>query len=257
MSTTNPQGTHRAITRFEPGTRTLNEITQDLNDAVSTLGDKIVRTKTVGGQQISYIPWYIGARLLTAYAPGWKYEITSVHMNSVGLCMTVRLLLVCSDGEFHRDASGWEIANVTSYGDPSSNAEGMALKRAAAKFHLGLGLYQKKQGQGQSGQPQHSGAQTQNSGQGAFVTPKQLGLIGVTCKELGIDPNTESLAYMKKETEDFTTREASTFITHLKAIQAGTETFAGYVVEGQTVPPAPPSRPSNAALPVSDDDIPF
>jgi hypothetical protein len=29
------------------------------------------------------------------------------------------------------------------YGDPSSNAEAMALKRAAAKFGLGLYLYQK------------------------------------------------------------------------------------------------------------------
>jgi hypothetical protein len=30
------------------------------------------------------------------------------------------------------------------YGDPSSNAEGMALKRAAAKFGLGLYLYHKE-----------------------------------------------------------------------------------------------------------------
>jgi hypothetical protein len=35
------------------------------------------------------------------------------------------------------------IEELRGYGDPSSNAEAMALKRAASKFGLGLYLYQK------------------------------------------------------------------------------------------------------------------
>jgi hypothetical protein len=47
---------------------------------------------------------------------------------------------------FYREATGTEEEpdeDEKMYGDPSSNAEAMALKRAAAKFGLGLYLYQK------------------------------------------------------------------------------------------------------------------
>ncbi|MGC9506191.1 hypothetical protein [Baaleninema sp.] len=48
-----------------------------------------------------------------------------------------------ADGMVVRHATGTEELNCNSYGDPSSNAESMAFRRAAAKFGLGLYLYQK------------------------------------------------------------------------------------------------------------------
>jgi hypothetical protein len=48
-----------------------------------------------------------------------------------------------AEGLVWREASGYEFLNCDSYGDTSSNAEAMALKRAAAKFGVGIGLYDK------------------------------------------------------------------------------------------------------------------
>jgi hypothetical protein len=49
----------------------------------------------------------------------------------------------CLEGVVYREATGQEEEETTSYGDSSSNAESMALRRAAAKFGLGLYLYDK------------------------------------------------------------------------------------------------------------------
>jgi hypothetical protein len=49
----------------------------------------------------------------------------------------------CAQGVVFREAPGTEDEELKGYGNPSSNAEAIALKRAAAKFGLGLYLYQK------------------------------------------------------------------------------------------------------------------
>ena len=46
-----------------------------------------------------------------------------------------------SPGEKDREATGQEDETLEAYGDSSSNAESMALRRAAAKFGLGIALY--------------------------------------------------------------------------------------------------------------------
>lgn len=48
-----------------------------------------------------------------------------------------------ADGSFSREATGCELLDCGSYGDPVSNAEAMAFRRAAAKFGLGRSLYDK------------------------------------------------------------------------------------------------------------------
>jgi hypothetical protein len=55
--------------------------------------------------------------------------------------MTVRLTIQCAEGTVYREATGQEDETLDSYGDSSSNAESMALRRASAKFGLGLALY--------------------------------------------------------------------------------------------------------------------
>ena len=55
--------------------------------------------------------------------------------------MIVRLSIPSSEGVVYREATGQEDEDLESYGNSSSNAESMALRRAAAKFGLGLSLY--------------------------------------------------------------------------------------------------------------------
>ena len=67
--------------------------------------------------------------------------------------LTGRLTIPTAEGNIYREATGTEELKRTdketgdilelAYGDPSSNAESMAFRRAAAKFGLGLYLYDK------------------------------------------------------------------------------------------------------------------
>ncbi len=90
---------------------------------------------------MTYISWYDAVKYLDHYAPGWCYEVR--RMDSVGgkLILTIRLSVPCLEGLVYREATGQEEEETNSYGDSSSNAESMALRRAAAKFGLGLSLY--------------------------------------------------------------------------------------------------------------------
>ena len=57
--------------------------------------------------------------------------------------LTGRLTLHTADGSISREATGCELLDCDSYGDPVSNAEAMVFRRAAAKFGLGRSLYDK------------------------------------------------------------------------------------------------------------------
>jgi hypothetical protein len=120
--------------------RSIRDIVRDLSKPVA---NRHLRTRKQGGKELTYISWYDAVKYLDHYAPGWCYEVRS--MNSVGgkLIMTIRLSVPCLEGVVFREATGQEEEETTSYGDSSSNAESMALRRAAAKFGLGLYLYDK------------------------------------------------------------------------------------------------------------------
>lgn len=59
--------------------------------------------------------------------------------------VTVRIIINAADGDYHRESTGTEFIGEKhkGYGEPITNAEAQAFKRAAAKFGLGLYLYQK------------------------------------------------------------------------------------------------------------------
>lgn len=120
--------------------RSLNDIITDLSKPIP---DRLLETKTLGGRAIKFISWHTAVKFLDLYAPGWCYEIRAVTAAGEKLIITARITLSCSDGYFFREATGIEDINVSGYGDASSNAESMSLRRAAAKFGLGLSLYEK------------------------------------------------------------------------------------------------------------------
>lgn len=124
----------------KPMARPLADIIKDLSKPISV---RHLKTKTIKGQELTYIPWYEAVKYLDHFAPGWCYEIRSVNHIGGKLVLTVRLILITADGQVWREASGNEDDSVESYGDPASNAESMALRRAASKFGLGLYLYRK------------------------------------------------------------------------------------------------------------------
>lgn len=92
--------------------------------------------------KIYYISWYNAIKYLDYHAPGWFYEVR--HIDSIGgkLIMTVRLTIQSAEGLIFREATGQENEETNSFGDSSSNAESMALRRACAKFGLGAYLYE-------------------------------------------------------------------------------------------------------------------
>jgi len=118
--------------------RSIREIVKDLSKPVAK---RHLRSRKQGGRDITYIAWHDAIKYFDHYAPGWNYEIRS--LNSVGgkLILIVRLSVLCAEGLVYREATGQEDETLESYGDSSSNAESMALRRASAKFGLGLYLY--------------------------------------------------------------------------------------------------------------------
>jgi len=133
---------------------TIAQITETLS---RTLPANLLDTRKQCGATITFIPWCKIPKVLDKYAPGWTWEIRQVNHSSDRVFIVGRLTLPCADGDVWREATGTEclkeiktdkgtgevIVKELAYGDPTSNAEAMALRRAAAKFGLGLYLYEK------------------------------------------------------------------------------------------------------------------
>lgn len=118
--------------------RSIREIVKDLSKPVAR---RHLRTRRQGGKELTYISWYDAVKYLDHYAPGWCYEVRRIDSIAGKLILTIRLSIPCREGIVYREATGQEEEETNSYGDSSSNAESMALRRAAAKFGLGLSLY--------------------------------------------------------------------------------------------------------------------
>lgn len=102
-------------------------------------------------RSITYLPWHNAVKILDKYCPGWTWEIATIQTTGDRLFLTGRLTLTVAEGRVYRESTGTETLKLTKrtgevvehpYGDPSSNAESMAFRRACAKFGLGLYLYQ-------------------------------------------------------------------------------------------------------------------
>jgi Rad52/22 family double-strand break repair protein. len=120
------------------GPRSIRDIVRDLSKPVAK---RHLRTRKQGGKELTYIAWHDAVKYLDHYAPGWCYEVRRIDSIAGKLILTIRLSIPCKEGIVYREATGQEDETLDTYGDSSSNAESMALRRAAAKFGLGLSLY--------------------------------------------------------------------------------------------------------------------
>ncbi|MEO1208628.1 MAG: Rad52/Rad22 family DNA repair protein [Cyanobacteria bacterium J06638_20] len=92
---------------------------------------------------LDYIPWHTVNRVLSKYAPGWQGRVVRTEQIGDELVLTFALTIPTADGGVTREATGSEKLDCGSYGETAANAESQAFRRAAARFGLGLYLYDK------------------------------------------------------------------------------------------------------------------
>jgi len=120
--------------------RSIEDIIRELSKPIAP---RHLKTRRQGGTELTYIEWHTAVKYLDLFAPGWSYAVKSVSLVGNHVVVIASISIPCAEGIVTREASGCESADTTDYGDPCSNAEAMALKRAASKFGLALHLYQK------------------------------------------------------------------------------------------------------------------
>jgi hypothetical protein len=130
--------------------RPLNEILEDFQKPIKP---RHLETKPDGsGGQITFCPWHRIARYVEHYTNGHWSKSVDVRTTDRRIFVTVTVTIDADDGTVSRSATGTEklyaVDSETGemkeipYGDPSSNAESMAFRRACANFGLGLDLYE-------------------------------------------------------------------------------------------------------------------
>ena len=108
------------------------------------LPPELLQSKVLKGHRITFISWHDAVAILDKYAPGWQWEIKFIELSQERIFLVGRLTIWTPQGFISREASGTEMLETSTYGDPSSNAESMAFRRCCAKFGLGLYLYKGK-----------------------------------------------------------------------------------------------------------------
>ena len=125
-------------TPSQPGEWSLRQIQEVIS---RPLPDSMLKSRSQGGKEITYIPWYSVNLILDKYSPGWQWQITKMETTNERIFLVGRLSIPTAGGVVSRDATGTEELD-TKFSDPSSKAESMAFRRASARFGLGLHLYQ-------------------------------------------------------------------------------------------------------------------
>jgi hypothetical protein len=137
---------NQAVTAMHPeGLKTKGfrrSILEILKDFQQPVPERFIKIKVLKRQEIRFVPWYNYIKLLEFYAPGFQWEVRT-HYNGNRTVIEGKLTLLALEGDFVREATGTEENDIDAWGDPSSNAEAMSLRRCCAKFGLGLHLWEK------------------------------------------------------------------------------------------------------------------
>ena len=161
------------------------KLSEILDNLKAPIPSRLISQKKLKGNSIAYVAWYDLCDLLDDLTDSWEWEIKEVRQitgqppedweieeaiakaeksgkkaklpkQKDYLALTGILTIHGEDRSLSRSATGIEEVNCSSYGDPSSNAEAMALRRACAKFGLGRDLWRKDK-------PNHSKPVTTNA----------------------------------------------------------------------------------------------
>lgn len=206
----------------EPKTaRSARSCAEIIADLSKPLPRRHLKMRKQGGTEITYIEWHTAVKYLDYFAPGWSYHVQMIEAIGNLVAVVASISIPCQEGTVTREATGCEDLDNRGYGDACSNAEAMALKRAAAKFGLGLYLYEKgnhSEGRGsesRSSAPADPKPKTLDD----IVTPKQLWAIRKMAQEIGCDVDAECRRkFDGLSLEEISKRAASSLIDHLKAL---------------------------------------
>ena len=227
---------------------------------------QLLKTKKQGGSDLTYIPWYNAVRVLDRVAV-WSYEIRKLEQIGENLVCVARITI----GDVYREATGIEALATKSYGDAASNAESMALRRAAAKFGLGLYLYDKEQHHEapQPSQPRQS-APVNREGPRTQAAKAEAQLEAKPCRECGALGGWKKAkgkpVFIDLKTIDTSTLAADEFWIDIKGDEGfwkkGPAQGLGFLRHAcrSVAKPAPKQAArddDNEPPPHDDDDIPF
>lgn len=122
---------------------TLLQLIERLNKPVEK---NLISTKKIGSSKIEFISWIDICNLLDKRLGfgSWFWEILEIKTTSDRLILVGKLTIIGDDRKMSQMATGTEILKCSNYGDPSSNAEAMALRRCCAKFGLARYLWRKE-----------------------------------------------------------------------------------------------------------------
>lgn len=126
--------------------RTLKEILADFDRPIESqhISKKPSFNKGQKSGDIEFVSWHTLCRLLNQHTGGyWEWKVRT-QFSTDRTVVEGSLTVHGTDGSLTREATGNESSDCDGYGDPSSNAEAMALRRCCAKFGLGLSLWEKK-----------------------------------------------------------------------------------------------------------------
>ncbi len=98
-------------------------------DLRKPISERFMKHKTIKGKKISFVSWYDLNRLMDFYAPGWEFRINT-SFDGTKVCVIGALTIKAKEGDFTRSATGNENSDLDAYGDPYSNAEAQAFRRA-------------------------------------------------------------------------------------------------------------------------------
>ncbi|HEX5708504.1 MAG TPA: Rad52/Rad22 family DNA repair protein [Pyrinomonadaceae bacterium] len=166
---------------------------------------------------VEYVEWHTVADLLDRVAPTWSHSVRGIVQIGDMVAVTCAITI---DGVTREGVGTGTADNETGI----KKAEHDALKRAAIKFGIARELYQREsdvieeRGAGpQTGEfPRDPLAKSMAD----LVTPKQLGMIRALAREAGVDVEEECQTALRCRTEELSKRAASSFIDHLKGLQA-------------------------------------
>jgi hypothetical protein len=200
----------------------IKEIIESLSEQIA---DRHLETRNQGGKDLTYISWHNAIRYLDLKAPGWCYEVMKIHTDEKRIYVVVRVSIPAAEGIFWREATGTEELSCSSFGDPSSNAESMALRRAAAKFGLGLYLYDKSGSKQNGSRPPKQYAPAPAPSEvgdpisrslNDLISMKQLGMARAIGREKGLDLDAECQKLFNVLPDVLTKKAASALIEHLQ-----------------------------------------
>lgn len=182
---------------------------------------------------VEYVEWHTVADILDRICPTWSHAVRCVSQIGGVVAVTAAITI---KGVTREGVGTGAADNETGI----KKAEHDALKRAAVKFGIARELYQREaeiaetgvaektdgshaarfgnrrsdyKSKGFDGFPQDPMAK----GTGDLVTPKQLGMINRTAREVGVNAEKECLTLLGCKPQDLSKRAASSLIDYLKA----------------------------------------